>query len=304
MNALRYLIVFFIFGAYLSQTLPLCAEGGHIRYPAVAGAFYPYDAERLSKMIDGYLQDAGQVDVKGDIVGIVAPHAGYQYSGPVAAYAYKALAGRKYDTVVIIGVNHRMEGFRDISIYKEGLFKMPFGNVPVDAEYAQGIMSEQPKKFVYEPDAHAEEHSVEVQIPFLQKVLAGDFKIVPIVMGDYSTPVIQKLAEAIIKHADGKKVLVVASSDLSHDKGYDTACTMDRQAIEAAAALDIAGVVANESSGKTEMCGYGPVLTLMCIAKEKGLPGGKILKYANSGDTTGDKYGRIVGYGAVVFSKE
>jgi hypothetical protein len=303
MNRLNYFLIllcFFVSTAGFSAF----AEGGKVRYPAVAGAFYPYDQERLSKQIDGYLAGAGDVAVKGDIVGVVAPHAGYDYSGAIAGHAFKPLAGKKYDTVIILGPNHRVYGFRDVAIYKEGFFKTPLGNVPVDSEVALKILNADPAKFVSDPDLQTEEHSLEVMIPFLQRTLAPGFKIVPIMMGDYSRGTIERIAAEITKHTRGKKVLIVASCDLSHDKDYKTACEMDKRALDSIAKMDIGAVEKYEGSGKTEMCGYGPVMVLMHIARSEGVTKGQMLKYANSGDTTGNKEGRIVGYGAVVFAKE
>jgi len=303
MNRLNYFLILLCFFVSAAGSC-VFAEGGKVRYPAVAGAFYPYDDERLSKQIDGYLAAAGDVAVKGEIVGIVAPHAGYHYSGAIAAYAFKTLAGKKYDTVIVLGPNHRVHGFRDVAIYKEGFFKTPLGNVPVDSEVALKILNADPAKFVSDPDLQTEEHSLEVEIPFLQRTLAPGFKIVPIMMGDYSRGTIERIATEIVKNTKGKKVLIVASCDLSHDKDYETACEMDRRALESIAKMDIGAVEKFEHAGKTEMCGYGPVMVLMHIARAEGVTKGRMLKYANSGDTTGDRSGRIVGYGAVVFARE
>lgn len=303
MNRLKFfLILLCVFVCICSARA--YAEGEKVRYPAVAGAFYPYDQERLSKKIDGYIAAAGEVNVSGDIVGIVAPHAGYDYSGPIAGYAFKPLVGKKYDTVVILGPNHRVYGFRDVAIFKEGFFKTPLGNVPVDSELALKILNADAAKFVSDPDLQTEEHSLEVMLPFLQRTLAPGFKIVPIMMGDYSRGTIERISHEIVKHTQGKKVLIVASCDLSHDKDYGTACEMDKKALDSIASMNIDAVEKLETGGKTEMCGYGPVMVLMHIARSHGVTNGQMLKYANSGDTTGDRNGRIVGYGAVVFAKE
>lgn len=276
------------------------------REPVVAGAFYPSSPDALSKMIKGFIENA-QISKNslpsGELVGLICPHAGYPYSGPVAGYSYKLLEGLKFDTVVILGVNHKVWGFKDISVWNSGCFKTPFGEIEVDKEFADSIINENPKKYIFYPDAQREEHSIEVQLPFLQMVLK-DFKLVPIVMSDYSKITCSDLANVILKNKGNRKILVIASTDLSHDSTYDIAANMDKLGLGYAENLDIENLTSAESNGKTEMCGFGPVLTLLYMARNLGNVKGVLLKYANSGDTTGDRKGRIVGYGAVAFYKE
>lgn len=272
------------------------------REPAVAGAFYPSDPDVLRKMVTKFISDA-EIKRTGQLIGLVCPHAGYPYSGPVAGYSYKILEGLEFDTVIILGVNHRTWGFNDISVWDKGFFKTPLGQIQIDSELAAEIINSNPKKFLAYTAAHKEEHSIEVQLPFLQVVLK-DFKLVPIVMGDYSPPVCKELADAILKNTSGKNVLIIASTDLSHDRAYDAAVSMDRLGLDYTAGLEVEKLIEAEASGRTEMCGYGPVLTLMYLVSEMKGVKGVLLKYLNSGDTTGDKSGRIVGYGAVAFYKE
>lgn len=270
-----------------------------------AGAFYPESATLLKKMAGEYIANA-KVEKdglpQGQLMGIISPHAGYPYSGPVAGYAYKLLEGQTFDTVIVLGPNHRLVGFNSVSVWNKGSFKTPLGEIPIDIEMADAIIKENPTKFIFHPNAHSQEHSIEVQLPFLQIALK-DFKLVPIVVGDYSQNTCKELASAIFKSIGNKKVLIVASTDLSHDKLYDKAVTMDKLGLGYAVNLDIDSLAKAERDGKTEMCGYGPVLILLYAAKEMGCTEGILLKYANSGDTTNDKNGRIVGYGAVAFFK-
>ncbi|MDP8262606.1 MAG: AmmeMemoRadiSam system protein B [Candidatus Ancaeobacter aquaticus] len=303
MNKTVHVLVVLLCSYLVTSVSTIHAESKKVRYPAVAGAFYPYNKERLTKIIDGYLDNVGEPKIKGAVVGVVAPHAGYAYSGQIAAYAFKPLQGKSYDTVVILGPNHTVYGFSDISVYKEGMFKTPLGMAHIDEDFTKKIIDSDPEKFVYEPDLHRKEHAIEVEIPFLQHVLKGDFKIVPVVMGDYSRETVEKLAHAIMKASVGKKVLIVASCDLSHDKDYKTACAMDKKAVDTIAGLDLDALESYGKNRKTEMCGYGPVMILMYIAKSEGVSKGTVMKYANSGDVTGDKSGRIVGYASIVFSK-
>ena len=199
-----------------------------------------------------------------------------------------------------MGPNHRAWGFNKVSVWNNGDYKTPLGKVAVDIKLANAIISEDPEKFGFYPRAHKEEHSIEVQLPFLQVELP-DFKIVPIVIGDYSFPTCDELAEAILKNTRGRHILVIASSDLSHDKTYNKAVIMDKQGLKYAAGLDINKLIEASASGEVEMCGLGPVLTLLSIAKRIGGVKGVVLKYANSGDITGNKHSRIVGYGAVAY---
>jgi len=276
------------------------------REPAVAGAFYPDDPERLKQLISGYINNALISEArisKSDLIGFVSPHAGYLYSGPVAGYDYKLLDGRVYDTVVILGPNHRVYGFNDVAIWDKGSFKTPLGEIQIDSELANAIINENSKKFLAYSFAHKDEHSIEVQLPFLQAVLR-DFKIVPIVMGDCSNEICRQLADAIFKNKGTKKILIVASTDLSHDMPYDKAVEMDMAALNFIVKKDIDVLTQSEQQQKISMCGFGPVLTLMYILDYFGNTEGVLLKYANSGDITGDKEGRIVGYGAVAFFKE
>lgn len=290
-------IVFVLFSVFCLQAQE--------RNAVVAGSFYPANALRLKSEVEGFVEKAsisGEVLSKSDLIGFVAPHAGYAYSGAVAGHSYKLLKGKEYDTVIILGPNHRAVGFKDVSVWSKRQFKTPLGSILIDEEMAEAIIGYDSKKFVSYPEAHKMEHSIEVQLPFLQ-VLLKEFKIVPIVLGDYSSDVCKRLSEAIIKSSKGKKVLVVASSDFSHDKTYEKAVEMDKYGIDYIRKVDINGLIQANNQGKTEMCGYGPVLVLMNYVKELGTKEGVFLEYKNSGDVTGNKNSRIVGYGAVAFFK-
>jgi AmmeMemoRadiSam system protein B/AmmeMemoRadiSam system protein A len=289
-----------------SSSMAQISKGGkevamkEIREPAVAGAFYPDKPEVLSKDVTGYLEKVKKEKVEGEIVALVSPHAGYMYSGQVAAYAYKLLEGRAFESVVVVGPSHRAL-FKGASLYDRGGFRTPLGVVPVDTELSKKMM-EKRKEIQFLPEAHAQEHSLEVQIPFLQVVLKS-FKLVPIVMEPYwSWETCQSLASAIAESVKGKKVLLIASTDLSHFYTYNIAVELDRIFLSHIAQFDIEGLNRDLKSGRTEACGGGPVVTIMLAAKMLGANRGKILKYLNSGDVTGDR-SRVVGYGAGVFYK-
>jgi AmmeMemoRadiSam system protein B/AmmeMemoRadiSam system protein A len=272
-----------------------------VRQPAVAGAFYPGTAGELKKDIEDLLAGVEPVRLEGRLMGLISPHAGYIYSGPVAAHGYKLLEGRKFDTVVIIAPSHHA-AFRGCSIYDGTAYATPLGLAGIDTEVA-GRLRENYDFITYNPAAHAREHSLEVQIPFLQVTLP-DAMIVPIVMGEQSLAVCRKLADALVETTRGKDVLIVASSDLSHFHTYEAAIELDNIVVERVRDFDPEGLAHDLGSGRCEACGGGPIITAMLACKALGADSTKILKYANSGDTAGDK-SRVVGYlSAAIYDKE
>jgi AmmeMemoRadiSam system protein B/AmmeMemoRadiSam system protein A len=289
-----------------SMAMAQISKGGkemgmkEIREPALAGSWYPGDPEILSRDVKRYLENAKKEKVDGEIVALVSPHAGYMYSGQVAAYAYKLIEGKSFDTVVVVGPSHRFP-FKGASLWDRGGFRTPLGVVPVDDELSKKLM-EKRKEIRFIPEAHNQENSLELQIPFLQTVLKS-FKLVPIAMEpDWSWETCQYLASAIAETVRGKKVLLVASTDLSHYYTYNIAIELDRIFLNHIERFDIEGLNRDLKSNRTEACGGGPVVTIMLAAKTLGANQGKMLKYLNSGDVTGDR-SRVVGYAAGVFYK-
>lgn len=277
------------------------------RFPAVAGQFYPEDKEELEKTIEKYLEEAKVPEIEGEIFGILVPHAGYIFSGPVAAFSFKAISKKDYETIIIIGDSH-YERFDGVSIWPAGTWITPLGKVEVDSELSEKILKES-KRFFVRDSAHLFEHSIEVQIPFLQKVLKN-FKILPIIFGSEDEDW-KDLAKAILKNIEGKKVLILASSDLSHYPPYEEAKKADLETLETILKVDPdlleEKIEELERRGiknaQTFLCAKDSVKTLLEIAKNLGLKA-KLLKYQNSGDSPfGDKF-QVVGYGAVVFYKE
>jgi hypothetical protein len=272
-----------------------------VRKPVFAGSFYPADKAILSGLIDSYL---GEVEPKskkitGDVFGVITPHAGYEYSGKVAAYAYAQIKGKGYKTVIIVGSSHRVP-FRGIAIYPAGSWETPLGTVSVDQEIARLLMKEC-KIIRFFPAAFEQEHSLEVQVPFLQKTLTG-FRIVPIVMGSLEKSDYKEFVDVlggIIKNNQGR-VLIVASSDMSHFHAYDAANKMDKLTLKDIADLNVDGLYQRLHKGDCELCGAQGALSLMMLAKQIN---GKatVLNYANSGDVTKDRV-RVVGCGAAAFT--
>jgi MEMO1 family protein len=270
------------------------------RPPAAAGSFYPDDPNELRAMIDGFISEAPVVTVPGRPLAVIAPHAGYIYSGPTAAAGFKAVAGTSYDTVIVIGPSHHYS-FDGSAIYADGPYRTPLGDVPLDTELIESIIKNG-ERITSNALPHLPEHSVEVEIPFLQVVL-GDFKIVPIVMGNGSLASCEELARAIAASVGTKRVLIVASSDLSHYHPRGEARALDgvfRRFLERNDAEGLYGaIVAHEA----EACGAGPVEAVLMAAKALGSTGVVVAKYDDSGTASGDT-GSVVGYiSAVVYGR-
>jgi AmmeMemoRadiSam system protein B/AmmeMemoRadiSam system protein A len=270
-----------------------------IRQPAVAGSFYTANAEMLSQEIDQYLKNVPPEDASENPIGLIAPHAGYRYSGQVAAYAFKRVEGRTFDAVVVLAPSHRAY-FSGASVDDKEGFRTPLGVVPVNRDIAQQIGDKSPLITHY-PPAHTQEHSLEVQVPFLQMALK-DFTLIPIVMGDQDLTTAEKIAQAIADTIKGHNVLVVASSDLSHFHPYDEAKALDQKVIDYINQYDPRGLASELKQHKTEACGGGPIITALLIGQHLGADRATVIHYANSGDVTGDHSG-VVGYAAGIIYK-
>jgi len=219
------------------------------------------------------------------------------YSGQVAAHAYNQIKGKNYDVVFVIGPSHRAY-FRGVSLLNRGGYETPLGIVSVHEAIADRLM-EQDHRIAFLPDVHAQEHSVEIQLPFLQVAL-GEFLFIPLIMGDQDYETCEILADAIVSCAGNKKILIVGSSDLSHYHQYEQAVEMDSHILDDLRKMDERGLMRDLEAGTGEACGGGPAAVAMMAAKQSGADKATVLKYANSGDVTGDKSG-VVGYAAAVF---
>ena len=259
---------------------------GHIRQAAVAGLFYPADKHILKNDIHGYLNNVSQNE-QTNPKAIVVPHAGYVYSGPVAASAYKQLIPlkEKINRVVLLGPSHRVS-FRGLAVPESDFFTTPFGDIPIDKQGVQ-LLSELEQVVVSE-QAHKEEHSLEVQLPFLQEVL-NEFSLIPLVVGDVER---HEVAEVIDSLWDDEHTLFVISTDLSHYHSYEEAKSMDRKTSDAIVNLKA------DLIGYEDACGRNGLKGMITVAEEKHLSI-DTLDLRNSGDTAGDK-SRVVGYGAYV----
>lgn len=281
--------------------LSACSSGAQeIKYPNVSGSFYPSNPKALSEKIDSYLKNAIVPEISGKIIALISPHAGYEYSAAIAAHGYKLIQGKQYKTVIVLAPSHSY-GFNGISIWPEGKFITPLGDIEVDADFASQIMKKLDwAKFI--PEAFAKEHSLEVQLPFVQKVLPTA-KIVPIVMGSPSLSNAEELA-AVLKEIIGQRedVLIIASTDLSHYHTYQEANLIDKTTIGYFQGIDCKGLWKADLSGDAELCGIAPVMTVLSYGKAIQAKI-KILKHANSGDVTGD-FSRVVGYVSAILYRE
>lgn len=272
-----------------------------VRQPAVAGAFYPGTAEELREEVSGLLGAVEPARINGRLRALISPHAGYIYSGQVAAHAYKLVEGKRFDAVIILSPSHHV-AFRGASIYDGTAYSTPLGLANINTDLAAKLLDGYDFILNY-PAAHMREHALEVQIPFLQ-VAVPDLSIVPVVMGDQSLDACKRLAGAIVENVKDMNVLIVASSDLSHFHTYDEAVRLDNIIVERVRDYDPEGLARDLNSGKCEACGGGPMITAMLAARMLGADSAEILKYANSGDTSGDKT-RVVGYlSAAVYDRE
>ncbi len=269
-----------------------------IRKPAVAGSFYTANPSKLKGEIETYLSNAQSRDID-NIKAIISPHAGYFYSGQVAAYGYKQVQNRVFDTVVVFAPCHRGL-FDGVSIFNGEGYETPLGIVPIDSETVEELIGSS-ELINFLPQAHIQEHSLEVQVPFLQVVL-NDFKLIPVLVGTQDINQLYQVASIINEKLKHRNVLYVASTDLSHFYTSEAAKKLDYVAIEHIRDLDLEGFYKAIVSGKTEACGAGPVMIVLTLAKLNNWNGCEILKYADSGDVSGDK-SNVVGYlSAVIYA--
>lgn len=266
----------------------------------IAGSWYPGNPSILKRDIENYFNSVSSPELKGEVVGLISPHAGYMYSGQIAAYAYNLIRGKKYDVVIVVGPSHRV-AFHGVSVFSRGGYETPLGIVPVDEGLAEEIKKISPIVADF-PGAHLQEHSVEIQLPFLQIAL-GDFLFLPLVMGDQDVNTCQELAEAIYKASRGKKILIVGSSDLSHFYSYNVAKKMDAIVLDYLKNGDAIGLLKSLENGEVEACGGGPMAVSILVARMMKAEKAYLLKYANSGDVTGDK-NSVVGYASAVYCRE
>lgn len=264
-----------------------------VRHPAVAGRFYPRDPDTLLKDVQSYLSPQ---TVGARALGCIAPHAGYIYSGAVAGAVYANVdLPRRY---IVLCPNHTGKG-RPLAIMSSGSWETPLGLAPIDSALAEALKKRFPL-LAEDADAHRSEHAIEVELPFLQ-VRRPDLTFVPIALGTGQFDVLEKLGEAVADavQAQAERILIVASSDMNHYENDAVTRVKDHKAIERILALDAPGLFAVVTRGDISMCGFGPAIVMLTAAKLLGATTAELIKYATSGDVSGNR-DLVVGYAGVV----
>jgi AmmeMemoRadiSam system protein B/AmmeMemoRadiSam system protein A len=269
-----------------------------IRRPAVAGSFYPAAPGELTKTVAGLYAEVDRYPIAGRTIGLIAPHAGYPYSGRIAAKAYKLLQGEEFETVVIISPSHTVF-FRGCSVFNGDGYATPLGVVNIDKDLSQKIAAVHPSIYLSNM-GHASgstrgEHGLEVHLPFLQIVLGTNFKLVAIVMGDQEESTTRALGDVLAKEAETGRILLVASSDLSHFHSEKEARVLDYTIQKAVQQYDPGLLLETLESGKGEACGGGPMAAVMMATRKLGGERVEFLDYTTSAEVTGD-YDEVVGY--------
>lgn len=280
---------------------PKRLEGKMKRKPFVSGQFYPSDKEELKRDIENYLNEVKVFEIKDRIIGILVPHAGYPYSGKVAAHAYKVIKDREVNTIIMIGPSHQAS-FQGFALYSDGLWETPLGEVAIDEEVSKKLKNKCPY-LIDLKSAHNYEHSLEVQVPFLQ-VIFKDFKIVPIMAHFPKYEECENLAKAISEVIkENKKIIFLISSDLYHGYSYKECVETDRRTlsyIERMSPKDFYNALLEE---KVSACGGFPIVIGMLVARNlKENAKATLLKYTNSNEVMGVKTGYCVGYSSLVFT--
>ena len=280
-------------------------DGGEVRPSAVAGKFYPEATSILKLAIEQFMEDALPPQAK-EPMAIVVPHAGYIYSGQICADGFNQARGHDYETIVILGTNHTAPALSKIALYPGAGFRTPLGIAPVDEATVAALTASSPD-CIADAAPHVREHSVEVQVPFIQ-FLFPKAKIVPAVVGDVDTALCDRFGAALAWALKGRRALVVASSDLSHYPSAADAEIVDKKTLETIPSLDPAALLTavKMHAGRrirgldTSACGAAPIMAAMAAARAMGASGGRVVSYANSGDVPVGERNRVVGYGAVV----
>ena len=290
------------------DSLAACSNpaSNEVRPPAVAGSFYPSDPGKLKLAIQKFLEDSPSLEIETPIA-ILAPHAGYIYAGQIYADAYRQVMGKRYDVIVILGTNHTTGGFSGVSLGDYSAFRTPLGDVQIDQEVVSALLKES-KDCRRDREVHIKEHSVEVQVPFIQ-TLFPQAKIVPAVIYPPDLDLCKRFGEALARVLSDRRALIVISTDLSHYPAASEAVKVDRSTLETITKLDIRQIASlmrslNVPNLDTRACGEASILAGLTAAKLLGAKSAIVAGYANSGDVAIGDQSRAVGYGAVVLAKD
>lgn len=274
-----------------------------VRPSPIAGKWYPADPRRLAESVDRFIQDAGSPDVVGEVVAIMVPHAGHVFSGPVAGYAFAAVRGCPVQVVALVSPMHYPYPAALLTS-AHAAYATPLGQVPVDQAALQGLDEYLATHggFNLTRVANDPEHSLEIELPFLQRALSEPFVLIPVMVREHDPNLLQVLARGLAQALAERPALLVASTDLSHFYPQDVANQLDAEVLRRVEAFDPQAVLDAEDEGKGFACGRGALATVLWAARELGADHVQILRHATSGDVTGD-YDQVVGYGAAVVTR-
>ncbi len=281
-------------------------EAIKIRKPAWEGQFYPAQPQQLKKQVQEFLDAAPHLQVAGKILGVIVPHAGYIYSGSTAATAYKQLAGMEIRTVVVIAPSHAV-AFSGSSVYDGDYYETPLGKIKIDKNHSTSLAKETQHVRLssegHDVKVTQPEHSLEVQLPFLQQAISKPFELVAIVFHEYTWQNCYALGEAITKVLSPEKTLIVASSDLYHGYSYDECIATDDRTLDAIAAFDPEEFCRGANAREYQACGAGPIAAMMIATQKWGANRIEILGRTNSAEVTGTQRGWTVGYAAMAVTR-
>jgi AmmeMemoRadiSam system protein B len=259
-----------------------------------AGSWYPATAAAITREVDAYLSAVPRAEPPGRLLGLISPHAGLRYSGPVAAHGYALLRGRAPATVVLVGPSHRV-AFDGVALHAAGAWRTPLGELAIDADAAAAIRERAPELVFDDPAVHRQEHALELQLPFVQRLLPGA-RIVPLMMGSQSREEVEGLSRALAGALAGRDVVLVASSDLSHYEPAAVANRLDAAVCDHVARYDDVGLLERLESRHNVACGGGPIVAVMRAARSLGATRAALLGYGDSGDVEARDKSHVVGY--------
>ena len=275
----------------------------NVRPSPIAGTWYSADPAELKKTVDGFLQNANPPDIPGEVIGLVAPHAGYRYSGAVAGHAFKTVQGRSFDNLAVISPMHQYHP-QPLLTSAHQAYRTPLGEIPLAKNVLTEINNVLSEKIGLSltPVANDQEHSLEIELPFLQRAVEGPFQLIPIMLRSQSREIARELGRILAEILKNKSCLLVASSDLSHFHPESTANQLDQRVLSELADFSPDGLFDLKAAGQGQACGLAPIAAVLWAARDLGAKDVTLLKYDTSASATGDR-SSVVGYGAAAITR-
>ena len=275
----------------------------NVRPSPIAGTWYSADPAELKKTVDGFLQNANPPDIPGEVIGLVAPHAGYRYSGAVAGHAFKTVQGRSFDNLAVISPMHQYHP-QPLLTSAHQAYRTPLGEIPLAKNVLTEINNVLSEKIGLSltPVANDQEHSLEIELPFLQRAVEGSFQLIPIMLRSQSREIARELGRILAEILKNKSCLLVASSDLSHFHPESTANQLDQRVLSELADFSPDGLFDLKAAGQGQACGLAPIAAVLWAARDLGAKDVTLLKYDTSASATGDR-SSVVGYGAAAITR-